>query len=119
MIKKIRTKSQDKPTITLQFSLTIYHPLSKAGELGFADSCRLASLLKDAFSGKAYIYRDPDLIGSEVTSVLLNATAEEFIPSSNLISKYTCMIYCFVEYNIVFLFIWMNEYSHSNPSLVG
>lgn len=38
------------------------------------------------YPGKAYIYRDPDLIGSEVTSVLLNATAEEFIPSSNLIN---------------------------------
>jgi RNA exonuclease 1 len=38
------------------------------------------------YPGKAYVYRDPDLAGSEMTSVLLNATAEEFVPSSNLIS---------------------------------
>jgi len=46
-------------------------------QLGFPQESSL-------YPGKAYIYRDPDLVGSEVTSVLLNATAEEFIPSSNL-----------------------------------
>jgi len=36
------------------------------------------------YPGKAYIYRDPELINSEVSCVLLDATAEEFVPSSSL-----------------------------------
>jgi len=70
---KLNQPDQEIYTMLAVYTLT----QNQTRQLGFPMQSSL-------YPGKAYIYRDPELINCEVSCVLLDATAEEFVPSSSL-----------------------------------